>query len=144
MDHMGPVALVFGLLGVSLWLLRGKGLIGLSLVGAKAAPEKRLRIVDRLSLTAQNAVYLVEADGGQWLIGSSPTGLTVQAIDPVAPESAPAKADAGAGAGAGATDEDDLPRQLQSAMRRFDEARRATAATRGLNGRYRTAAAYLE
>jgi len=67
------VSLVLGLLILSLWFLRRKGLAKFSLAagGRRNAPG-RIQLVDRKPLTASHSLHLVQVDGRMILIGVSP------------------------------------------------------------------------
>lgn len=137
-DQAAAIALVFALLGIMLWVLRRNGAATFVTTFGRSRPEKRLRIIERLPLTAQNALFLVEADGAQWLVGSSSSGMTVRGLT---------KSKAEEPEDSETEEEDDLSHQLRDAMQRFEEARRASASTRGAHARFRTqmtGAAYFE
>jgi flagellar biogenesis protein FliO len=66
---------VLGLLALTLWWLRKRGLARITLPGQrKAAEEKRLEVLDRLPLTAQHSLHLVRCVDRVILIAVSPSG----------------------------------------------------------------------
>jgi flagellar biogenesis protein FliO len=76
------VLLVFGLLGVAVWKLRGGALVTRS-AGA------RLSSAGRLALTPQHAVHLLRIDGRELVVATHPQGCSVLSD---APESRKASA----------------------------------------------------
>jgi len=72
-EQILAVSLVLGLLILSLWFLRRKGLAKFHLAagGRRSAPG-RIQLVDRKPLTASHSLHLVEVDGRLILIGVSP------------------------------------------------------------------------
>jgi flagellar biogenesis protein FliO len=72
-EQILAVSLVLGLLILSLWFLRRKGLAKFNLAagGRRSAPG-RIHLVDRKPLTASHSLHLVRVDGRMILIGVSP------------------------------------------------------------------------
>jgi len=68
------IATVFALLGVLLWIGRRKGLI----LRASSRPgERRLELIERLSLTANHSVHLLRAGDRTLLVAVHNSGLTI-------------------------------------------------------------------
>jgi flagellar biosynthetic protein FliO len=70
-------ALVVGLLLVLLWALRKKGMAQFSLHRPFGGGTRRLSVVERLPLTAQHSLFLVETTDQLLLLGSSPSGINL-------------------------------------------------------------------
>jgi len=72
-EQILAVSLVLGLLILTLYFLRRKGLAKFSLAagGRRGAPG-RIQLVDRKPLTASHSLHLVRVDGRMILIGLSP------------------------------------------------------------------------
>jgi flagellar biosynthetic protein FliO len=69
--------LVLGLLFVLLWALRKKGLAQFSLHRPFGGGARRLSVVERLPLTSQHSLFLVETTDQLLLLGSSPSGINL-------------------------------------------------------------------
>jgi flagellar biosynthetic protein FliO len=69
--------LVLGLLFVLLWALRKKGLAQFSLQRPFGGGARRLSVVERLPLTSQHSLFLVETTDQLLLLGSSPSGINL-------------------------------------------------------------------
>ena len=72
--------LVFGLLGAALWALRRGGRISFSRgVFARRAggPPKALQVLERISLTPQHALHLVQVNGRELLLATHTQGCTL-------------------------------------------------------------------
>jgi len=68
---------VFGLLGILVWIGRGKGIIT---AGRRSGPGPRLMVqLERLPLTANHSVHLLRAGDRTLLVGAHATGLVVLA-----------------------------------------------------------------
>lgn len=67
------IAFVFALLGVALWLLRRKGLAGIT----RARPAGPLTLSGRLTLGPQHAVHLVRIGDHNLVLGVCPNGITL-------------------------------------------------------------------
>jgi flagellar biogenesis protein FliO len=72
------VLFVLMLLGGTLWWLRSRGLaqFGLKLPGG-SGKQRSMKVVERLPLTAQHSLYLVEIEGGTLLVATSPTSCAI-------------------------------------------------------------------
>lgn len=70
------VLVVLGLLGVTLYALRVKGLPIVTRRGA-AGGQRRLESIDRLPLTPQHSLHLVRVEGRTVLIAVSPGGCSM-------------------------------------------------------------------
>jgi flagellar biogenesis protein FliO len=63
---------VFGLLGLTLWFLRRRGMVSIT---RKTSPNKLLKRVDALQLSPTHALSLVRMGERAILIGTSPAGF---------------------------------------------------------------------
>ena len=70
------VLLVLGLLGGTLWWLRTRGMAQFGRRG-QGGRTKRLRSLERLSLTPQHSLHIVEVEGKTVLIATSPGGCSI-------------------------------------------------------------------
>lgn len=71
------LGLVFGLLGLAVWLLRRQGLVR---IGGSRRPKKglrRLEAVERLALSPHHALHLVRVGERVLLIGVHSSGCTL-------------------------------------------------------------------
>lgn len=59
---------VFSLLGGAVWMLKSRRISGLSTRGAR-----RMNVVERLVLTPQHSLCLVEISGRTFIIGTAPS-----------------------------------------------------------------------
>jgi len=71
------VILVLALLLLSVWALRRKGLAHWNPGSALRQRQRRLSVVERLPLTSQHSLYLVQMTDRLWLLGSSPGGISM-------------------------------------------------------------------
>ncbi|MBM3748864.1 MAG: hypothetical protein FJW34_24105 [Acidobacteria bacterium] len=71
------VAMVLALLGVSLWLLRGKGALPWKRGGGARKEARRLESLDRLALSAQHSLHLVRAADRVLLLVTHTSGCTL-------------------------------------------------------------------
>ena len=76
------VVFVLALLGGSLWWLRAKGLASFNVKGIGRSTGRRMQLVERLSLTPQHSLHLVNVGGRELLIAVSPGGCSI--LDPEA------------------------------------------------------------
>ena len=74
-QQAGAVLGVIGLLLLTLWWLRGRGMANMTL-GRKTA-SRRLESLERLTLGPQQTLHLVRLDGSTLLISSSPNGCAL-------------------------------------------------------------------
>ena len=74
-QQMAAVGLVLLLLGASLWVLRRRGIAGISLAGRSA--KRRLECLERMQLGPQHTLHLVRVDGRELLVAASPSGCTL-------------------------------------------------------------------
>ena len=72
---MAAVIAVLGLLGISLWWLRRRGL-AVVLPARRSAP-RRLETLERLPLGPQHTLYLVRLGGRVLLVAASPAGCAL-------------------------------------------------------------------
>jgi flagellar biosynthetic protein FliO len=77
MQRGAAAILVLGLLFVLLWALRRKGVAQFSLHRPFGGGTRRLNVVERLALTSQHSLFLVEASDQLLLLGSSPSGISL-------------------------------------------------------------------
>lgn len=64
---------VIGLLFATVWVLRRKGLATANFGFTRSAREKRMQVLERLPLTPQHSLHLVQIDNELVLIGVSPS-----------------------------------------------------------------------
>lgn len=62
-----------GALVALLWWLQRRGMARFG----SAGPERRMQVVERLSLTAQHSLHLVRIEGKMLIVASAPGGCTV-------------------------------------------------------------------
>ena len=81
------VLVVLGLLGGTLWWLRRRGMVYWGARAAAGGRSKRLRAIERLPLTPQHSLHVVEVEGRTVLIATSPGGCSIlEAGAPMAAE----------------------------------------------------------
>jgi len=89
MQRGAAAILVLGLLFVLLWALRKRGLAQFSL-HRPFGGARRLSVVERLPLTSQHSLFLVETTDQLLLLGSSPSGINlIETIGRKGPATAP-------------------------------------------------------
>jgi flagellar biogenesis protein FliO len=71
------VVFVLGLLGVTLYWLRGQGMARFSGKGIGRAAARRMQTIERLPLSPQHSLHLVNVGGRVLLIAISPSGCSV-------------------------------------------------------------------
>ena len=71
------VILVLALLLLSVWMLRKKGLAHFTAGSLLTQRQRRLSVVERLPLTPQHSLYLVQMTDQLLLLGSSPAGISL-------------------------------------------------------------------
>ena len=71
------VLFVLGLLGGTMLLLRGRGMVRFTGMGVKRSGGKRMQSLERLPLTPQHSLHLISVSGRVLLIAVSPGGCTV-------------------------------------------------------------------
>ena len=71
------VVLVLALLGGTLWWLRRKGVARFGLRAVQSGRIRRLRSLERLALTPQHSLHLVQVEGRTLLIATSPGGSAI-------------------------------------------------------------------
>ncbi|HTS66735.1 MAG TPA: flagellar biosynthetic protein FliO [Candidatus Acidoferrales bacterium] len=74
-EQMTAVALVLALLGGTLWWLRRRGFVGLTLRGNRAI--SRMQCLERLPLGTQHTLHLVRVGDMELLLASSPAGCAL-------------------------------------------------------------------
>jgi flagellar biosynthetic protein FliO len=74
-QQMAAVAVVLLLLGATLWVLRRRGLVAVSL-GNKVA-KRRMQCLERLPLGPQHTLHLVLVGETELLLASSPSGCSL-------------------------------------------------------------------
>lgn len=78
----GAVLLVLALLGAALWALRRAGWYRPGITGVAAGGSRRgraLESVERMALTPQHSLHLIEAEGRRLLVAAHPQGCTLLA-----------------------------------------------------------------
>jgi flagellar biogenesis protein FliO len=65
------------LLGGVLWWLRQKGMAAFAWGPPQGAKTRRMRTLERLALTPQHSLHLVEVQGRTVLIAASPGGCSI-------------------------------------------------------------------
>jgi flagellar biogenesis protein FliO len=70
------VALVLGLLLLTLWILRRKGLTRF-VPAVRGRNQRHVVLIERLPLSAQHAVHLLRVADRALLIGTGPSGCTL-------------------------------------------------------------------
>ena len=68
---------VLALLGGALWWLRHKGLAQFAVRGPGGAKGRSMKVIERLALTPQHSLYLVQVAGRTMLIAASPGGCSI-------------------------------------------------------------------
>jgi flagellar biogenesis protein FliO len=72
------VLFVLALLGGTLWWLRTRGLAQFGLGGPGGSGRQRsMKVVERLPLTPQHSLHLVDVSGRTVLIATSPSGCAI-------------------------------------------------------------------
>ena len=71
------VLFVLALLGGTLWWLRSRGLAQFGLKIPGGGKQRSMKVMERLPLTAQHSLYLVEIAGGTILVATSPAGCAI-------------------------------------------------------------------
>jgi flagellar biosynthetic protein FliO len=71
-QQMAAVAVVLLLLGATLWVLRRRGVAGVSL--CNRASGRRMQCLERLPLGPQHTLHLVRVGEIELLLASSPSG----------------------------------------------------------------------
>jgi len=90
MQRGAAAILVLGLLFVLLWTLRRRGVAQFSLNRAFGGGARRLSVVERLPLTSQHSLFLVETTDQLLLLGSSPSGINlIETVGRKGPSSSP-------------------------------------------------------
>jgi len=74
-QQMAAVGLVLLLLATSVWVLRRRGVAGISLAGRPS--KRRLECVERMPLGPQHTLHLVRIDGRELLVSASPSGCAL-------------------------------------------------------------------
>lgn len=71
------VVFVLGLLGATLFWLRSKGMAQFSVKGVGRTTGRRMQSIERLALTPQHSLHLVNVAGRTLLISVSPSGCSL-------------------------------------------------------------------
>jgi flagellar biosynthetic protein FliO len=77
MQRGAAALLVLGLLFLLLWALRLKGFANFAFKKPFSSRERLLNVVERLPLTPQHSLFLVETSDQRLLLGSSPSGINL-------------------------------------------------------------------
>ena len=75
--ELAALALVFGLLGAALWLLRGNGKLKWQRAGSARQDAPRLKRLDRLALSPHHALHLVRAGDEVLMLVTHAGGCTL-------------------------------------------------------------------
>ncbi len=75
--QVSAVVLVFGLLGLFLWKMRGRGFSGAAFLRRSEQKERRLQSVERLALTPQHTLHLLIIAGREIVVATHPQGCTL-------------------------------------------------------------------
>ena len=67
-QQLAGVMLVFGLLGALVWFAKGRGFA----LPVRSSRPRRMEILERLVLSQQHSLHLINIDGRTILIGVSP------------------------------------------------------------------------
>jgi len=70
------ILLVLALLGGVLWWLRRKGVAQFTVRG-RAGKVRAMKLIERLPLTPQHTLHLVDLEGREVLIATSPGGCSI-------------------------------------------------------------------
>jgi flagellar biosynthetic protein FliO len=81
------VLIVLGMLGAFAAFAKQRGFARLSLSPGAGSRIKRMKVVERLPLTAHHSLHLVEVDNRKILVAVSPGGCQLLANDPGEPQS---------------------------------------------------------
>ncbi len=84
MQHGLGALLTLGLLAGVLWWLRSRGMARFDFKLPQGAKARRMRAIERLALTPQHSLHLVEVEGRTMLIAASPGGCFV--LDSLTPK----------------------------------------------------------
>jgi flagellar biosynthetic protein FliO len=76
-SNVAAVVLVLALLVLTVWVLRRKGLANFSAGALLNQRQRRLNVVERLALSPQHSLYLVQMTDQLLLLGSSPAGISL-------------------------------------------------------------------
>jgi flagellar biogenesis protein FliO len=71
------VMFVLGLLGATLYWLRGQGMARFGAKGMGRGAARRMQTIERLALSPQHSLHLVSVSGRVLLIAVSPAGCSV-------------------------------------------------------------------
>jgi flagellar biogenesis protein FliO len=71
------VVFVLGLLGATLYWLRSKGIAGFTTKAVGRGGTRRMQSIERMALTPQHSLHLVNVSGRVLLIAVSPGGCSV-------------------------------------------------------------------
>jgi flagellar biogenesis protein FliO len=77
MQHGLGALLTLLLLAGALWWLRSKGLAQFAVKLPGGGKGRRMKTIERLSLTPQHSLHLVEVGGRRLLIAASPGGCSI-------------------------------------------------------------------
>lgn len=73
LEQILAACFVIGLMFTTVWVLRRKGLATANFGFTRNAREKRMYVLERLPLTPQHSLHLVQIDNELVLIGVSPS-----------------------------------------------------------------------
>lgn len=75
LQQLAAVAMVLGLLGVTVWLLQRKRLT------PRRSAARQLEVVDRVSLSPQHSLSLVRVNGVMMLVGTGPGVCEIRNVE---------------------------------------------------------------
>lgn len=120
-SHVWATVAVLVLFGAVVFLLKNGG-ISVRRAGREGGKSRpRLQILDRLKLTPQNSICLVEADGRRWLVSACAQGISLLESFPTDEKPTPEQP-----AEAPAPAPPDNSAVVKDALQKFEQARRVT------------------
>lgn len=75
-EQILAVLAVFGLLGGALWAARRRGALQL-LTGRNQRTKSAFHVKQRIPLTSQHCLHVIDADGTTLLVGTHPAGMVL-------------------------------------------------------------------
>ena len=74
-SQLAVIAFVFLALAAVLWIGKQRGMV--QFPGGRTAGARRMKVVERLPLTAQHALHLVQVEDKLLIVASAPGGCSV-------------------------------------------------------------------
>lgn len=97
-SQMAAVGLVLLLLAGTLFLLRRRGIVGVSRLIRGDEERSGLRLLGKRGLTSQHAVFTLEAESVRFLVATYPGGVRIQRLDDSFPRAMAESLQRGSGA----------------------------------------------